>query len=452
MSPRSTCSTTAQALLLRVLPAGDEGFPELPGAKVVVNPCLSGGALEVFLEPQLPPPLLIVVGETPISDAVVAQAESLGFAFAAVRTLEGQQPEGAVAVIIASHGSDEPESIRAALNADVRFIGLVASRRRGEAVLDAMDLTKEERDRVHTPVGLDIGARTAAEVALSIMAGVVRAMRTEGLVAPGPHVLPPPLRAVDPVCGMAIAVAPRHTASHRRRSGALVLQYGVPGPLSRRGAGTDVFVTGLVLAAGASRRLGQPKQLLAYRGTTVLGATLDMARGCGFDQLLVTVGGASAEVRDRIDFRDCQVVENNQFASGCSSSISGAVAVVDDRADGIILLLGDQPDISSGAVSMLLEGAGSSPLGVCRYTDGVGHPFWFRRQVFDDLRRAPWRQGGVEASRVRPLPGARGRDRREHSARRRHLAGVPGSARGRGAGVRGMTPGPTLRTGTPTPA
>ena len=146
-----------------------------------------------------------------------------------------------------------------------------------------------------------------------------------------------------------------------------------------------MFVTGLVLAAGASRRLGRPKQLLAYRGTTVLGATLDMARGCGFDQLLVTVGGASAEVRDCIDFRDYQVVENNQFASGCSSSISGAVAVVDDRADGIVLLLGDQPDISSGAVSMLLERAGSSPLGVCRYTDGVGHPFWFRRQVFADL-------------------------------------------------------------------
>ena len=51
-----------EALLLRVLPAGDEGFPERPGAKVVVNPCLSGGALEVFLEPQLPPPLLYCRG------------------------------------------------------------------------------------------------------------------------------------------------------------------------------------------------------------------------------------------------------------------------------------------------------------------------------------------------------------------------------------------------------
>ena len=50
-----------------------------------------------------------------------------------------------------------------------------------------------------------------------------------------------------------------------------------------------------------------------------------MARTCGFDQLLVTVGGASAEVRDRVDFRDCQVVENEQFASGCSSSIGAAI-------------------------------------------------------------------------------------------------------------------------------
>jgi molybdenum cofactor cytidylyltransferase len=147
-----------------------------------------------------------------------------------------------------------------------------------------------------------------------------------------------------------------------------------------------MFVTGLVLAAGQSRRLGEPKQLLAYRGTTVLGATLEMARSCGFEQLLVTVGGASAELRDRVDVRDCQVVENEQYASGCSSSIGAALGVVDDRSEGIILLLGDQPEVTTGAVKRLREAAGSSLLGVCRYDDGVGHPFWFRRQVFDHLR------------------------------------------------------------------
>jgi molybdenum cofactor cytidylyltransferase len=147
-----------------------------------------------------------------------------------------------------------------------------------------------------------------------------------------------------------------------------------------------MFVTGLVLAAGASRRLGEPKQLLAYRGTTLLGATLDMARSCDFEQLLVTVGGASAELRDRVDFRDCHVVENEQYASGCSSSVGVALGVVDDRSEGIILLLGDQPEVTTGAVKRLREAAGSSLLGVCRYDDGVGHPFWFPRQVFDHLR------------------------------------------------------------------
>ena len=118
----------------------------------------------------------------------------------------------------------------------------------------------------------------------------------------------------------------------------------------------------------------------------MLGATLDLARRCGFGQLLVTVGGASAELGDRIDFRGCQVVENQQYAVGCSSSIGAALGVVDDRAEGIVLLLGDQPEVTTGAVERLREAAGTSPLGVCRYDDGVGHPFWFRRPVFDDLR------------------------------------------------------------------
>jgi molybdenum cofactor cytidylyltransferase len=146
-----------------------------------------------------------------------------------------------------------------------------------------------------------------------------------------------------------------------------------------------VFVTGLVLAAGASRRLGEPKQLLAYKGTTVLGATLDMARSCHFDQLLVTVGGGWAEVAVGVDFSDCHVVENEQYASGCSSSIGAAIGVVDDRAEGVVLLLGDQPGVTTGAVTTLMQEARGSPLGVCRYDDGLGHPFWFGRQVFDDL-------------------------------------------------------------------
>jgi molybdenum cofactor cytidylyltransferase len=148
-----------------------------------------------------------------------------------------------------------------------------------------------------------------------------------------------------------------------------------------------VFVTGLVLAAGASRRLGQAKQLLPYHGSTLLESTLALARSCRFDQLLLTLGGAAAAIRRRIDLSGVEVVENPQFSSGCGSSISRAMGAVEPRSDGVVLLLGDQPGVSAGSVRGLVEHAGGAAIGVCRYTgdDGLGHPFWFHREVFGDL-------------------------------------------------------------------
>jgi molybdenum cofactor cytidylyltransferase len=146
-----------------------------------------------------------------------------------------------------------------------------------------------------------------------------------------------------------------------------------------------MLVTGLVLAAGKSSRLGQPKQLLPYRGTTLLDATLRVARACEFGQLLVTVGGASADVQAAVDLSGAEVVVNTEFATGCSSSISAAVGAVDDRSAGIVLMLGDQPGVTPDAVHRLIAEAADSPLGVCHYADGRGHPFWFRRDVFADL-------------------------------------------------------------------
>jgi molybdenum cofactor cytidylyltransferase len=145
-----------------------------------------------------------------------------------------------------------------------------------------------------------------------------------------------------------------------------------------------LFVTGLVLAAGASRRLGQPKQLLPYRGATLLDATLSVARSCGFDQLLVALGAASEQVRSAVHLGAVEVVENPQYSTGCGSSIGAALSAVDERAEGLVLLLGDQPGISPLAVARLIEDA-SSPMAVCRYDDSLGHPLWFRRDMFAEL-------------------------------------------------------------------
>jgi molybdenum cofactor cytidylyltransferase len=145
----------------------------------------------------------------------------------------------------------------------------------------------------------------------------------------------------------------------------------------------DRLVCGLVLGAGGSRRLGRPKQLLPYGDTTLLGHVVDTARGCGFDQLVVAIGGAAEEVRDTVDLSGADVVVNDSYGEGCSSSIAAALEVV--RADVLVLMLGDQPGVTPETVRALLAGRGDAALAVCLFDDGRGHPIAFARDVFGEL-------------------------------------------------------------------
>jgi xanthine dehydrogenase accessory factor len=161
-------------VLLRITPEADD-VPSTPetGAVTVHNHCLSGGALEVFLEPSLPPALVVVHGDAPIARAVQELAAWLGLDVRAASGTGDEVPSDAAAVVIASHGGDEAAVIQAALGAGVGYIGLVASRRRGEGVLSGLDLEPAKRARVHTPAGMDIGSRGPREIALSILAEIV---------------------------------------------------------------------------------------------------------------------------------------------------------------------------------------------------------------------------------------------------------------------------------------
>jgi xanthine dehydrogenase accessory factor len=194
-----------RSLLLRVLPEDGAPFPETPGAQVVVNPCLSGGALEIFLEPMLPPPLLEILGDTPITAALVRLAEVLGWATRPLDVSAGPSP-GATAVVVGSHGNDEPAALRAALAAGVGYVALVASPRRGTAVLDELGLDAGERARIKTPAGLDIGARSAPEIALSILAELIERLRRGELRVAAAEPVAAPAQALDPVCGMTVTV------------------------------------------------------------------------------------------------------------------------------------------------------------------------------------------------------------------------------------------------------
>ena len=143
----------------------------------------------------------------------------------------------------------------------------------------------------------------------------------------------------------------------------------------------------LVLAAGRSSRLGRPKQLLPFRGRPLLEAVLAVARACAADQRLVALGGAADDVRAAVDLDGFEVVVNQAYGTGCSSSIAAAVPELAPDTGVVVLLLGDQPGVTTDAVRRLLVGRGDAPLAVCRYDDGIGHPFAFGREVLPDLAR-----------------------------------------------------------------
>ncbi|MTD59279.1 XdhC family protein [Amycolatopsis pithecellobii] len=182
---------TGKSALLRITPeASAEQVEE--GVVTVGNPCLSGGSLEIFLEARLPPALVVVHGDAPVARALASVGKALGYD---VHPSTDPLPENADAVLVASHGRDEDRVLRAAVAGGARYIGLIASRRRGAAVLETLGLGA---DVVHTPAGLDIGARTPEEIAVSVYAELI-ALRPRAPVEK-------PATATDPVCGMTVAI------------------------------------------------------------------------------------------------------------------------------------------------------------------------------------------------------------------------------------------------------
>jgi xanthine dehydrogenase accessory factor len=177
-----------------------------PGTVALVR--LSGGALEIFLEPLLPAPRVTVAGDSPIAAALRSLGPELGLE---LRT--GSPSADDLALVIAAHGRDELGALRAGLEVGVPYVGLVASRKRGAAVIDELradGVAEELLGAIETPAGIDIGARTPAEIALSILARIVAARR-EHRAPVAQHAR----TAVDPVCGMTVVIGPDTPSAQR---------------------------------------------------------------------------------------------------------------------------------------------------------------------------------------------------------------------------------------------
>jgi xanthine dehydrogenase accessory factor len=252
-------SCTEHTVLSQALQALRDGKPRLvrlcPPEKLGAAPqegviesaltCASGGTLEVYIEPHLPRPELIVVGHLPVAFALAQLGSGLGYE---VSVMGLDIPAGRLSgvahvqvfdrldfsqlnitsrscIVVASHGNYDEEGLAWALRGDALYVALVASRRRAESVVQYLreaGMPADRLARLKYPAGLDIGAGTPEEIALSILAEIVQVRRQRSEQEQGSGVelesaveLHEQTEAIDPVCGMTVQIAPaRYTTEH----------------------------------------------------------------------------------------------------------------------------------------------------------------------------------------------------------------------------------------------
>ena len=186
-----------------------------PGMRILPMACDSGGTVEIYVEPVLPVPRLVLFGSTPAVRALARIGEAMGYRVEIIET-DGGRLASTISrethVLVATMGDEDVEVLQKVLASDPAYVGVIASRKRFEQVRDtllARGVPRAVLERVAAPAGLDIGARTPEEIALSVMAQIVE--RRRKFVSELKSKVEQPLEAIDPVCGMTVAIA---TARH----------------------------------------------------------------------------------------------------------------------------------------------------------------------------------------------------------------------------------------------
>ncbi len=225
--------------LVRLCPPEKLGLAPQDGVIEVALTCVSGGTLEIYIEPRLPRPHLVAVGHLPIVEALATLGKDLGYEVTVMGLditpdrfpradrvfdrLDFSQREVTphTYIVVASHGNYDEEALEGALKTAAPYVALVASKTRAEAVVQYLRTTglpEERLVRLKYPAGLDLGAVTPEEIALSILAEIVQHRRRASVSETQSETLTP-VEATDPVCGMIVEIAAaRYTARHAGRA------------------------------------------------------------------------------------------------------------------------------------------------------------------------------------------------------------------------------------------
>ncbi len=206
---------TAKLLLLGTPEQFGAGVPD--GMTVVPISCQSEGALEVYIEPILPVPHLVIVGDSPMARTLADLAGNLGWRADLVRgpDFATEHADERTMIVVATQGHDDEEVLERAVAVRPAYLGLVGSRRRGATVLGYLadrGVPRDQLDRVRVPAGLDLGSTTHQEIAVAILAELVQLRASGALTAaparPAAGSAKRPTEAIDPVCGMTVTIEP----------------------------------------------------------------------------------------------------------------------------------------------------------------------------------------------------------------------------------------------------
>jgi len=230
-----------QPRLIRLCPPEKLGQAPQEGVTEIALTCISGGTLEIYIEPQLAQPHLVVVGHLATAEALVRLGKGLGWrvSLLGLEVTRERFPDAdqlideldfsrvkvskSTHVVVASHGNYDEDMLVAALQSESPYVALIASKKRSQAILQYLNesnLTKEQIARLKYPAGLDFGAVTPEEIALSILAEIIQRRRRgneENMTEQNEEQKPADgeavIEAVDPVCGMTVEIATAHFTS-----------------------------------------------------------------------------------------------------------------------------------------------------------------------------------------------------------------------------------------------
>ena len=343
LDPASECSPLGRAARLAAR--------EDTSRRVAVEAC------DWFLTPYHVPWEIVIVGAVHIAQALAALAVPAGYRvrvidprtpyaaderFAGI-TLERAWPDEALArrpltahsalVALAHDPKLDDMALAAGLRSPAFYVGALGSMRthaRRLARLEAAGLAQSELAKIHGPVGLAIGARAPAEIAIAILAELVKL---------------------------------RRQARQAR-------------------------IAGLVLAAGTSSRMGRNKLVESVHGKPLVRFAVDAALASRLDPILVVTGHEAEKIAAALRGTSVSLVHNSDYREGLSTSLKRGIAAVPDDCDGAMILLGDMPGISASLIDRLVAGLDPSQgraICVASARGQYGHPVLWSRRFFDDI-------------------------------------------------------------------